>query len=597
MIKPSREVDSQALVPHNSHHPAYSSINSENGDIRLLDLLPGQYDDPLHIRLLPKKTSEDIDYEAVSYAWGTVDSPHEAYLDGTPISIRISLDLGLRRLRYAEKSRILWVDALCINQNDVQERSHQVQQMATIYSSATTVLIWLGEWSSSDKCQDQEHCEKAFSELLAESRRINSKLHFADKNKQDFSSTEFFGIRTDLFRDMHHFMGHLTDICSQPWYGRLWIIQEFILAKEDPLIHIGRHVARWLDFFNAIKISQEHWKYAQYGIKNVYCYPLALDKLWEMRYLRKTKKSLMWWLSYSFDFHATDSRDNIYGLLGICDFQVADPIVPDYSKSFQQVLAETLVVDIIEESPERYLHCPLTHIRVLGYDFRRPSWLLDGSSIMSRPPRMRGPLILSLEERKRRNGLLRLSGNGRTLFTQGRYIGTIATALSYVPRRIFPKYDQTLGAPELFEFYHKILKPISITPQRFLELLESHGASYFGSGDFVSYFAEVETFHRDIEVIGNGQAEGAIGSSRTLVVTEEGHFAMTWHEDPVGIRAGDVVVNLFGYNVPFILRPLRGGETHVMLNVAQFEGVRTYDGDDYDWVRFEGEGGEEYALI
>ncbi|CAN9463000.1 unnamed protein product [Alternaria alternata] len=103
-----------------------------------------------------------------------------------------------------------------------------------------------------------------------------------------------------------------------------------------------------------------------------------------------------------------------------------------------------------------------------------------------------------------------------------------------------------------------------------------------------------------IEVIEFGIGKGQFfkenpGCSQTLIVTEEGDLGMTRHVDQVGLQAGDIVVNLFGYNVPFILRPLKGGEMHVMLNVAQFEAkMGQYP---YDWIQFEGEGGEEYALV
>ncbi|RYO15162.1 hypothetical protein AA0111_g11768 [Alternaria arborescens] len=592
--------ESQALVPHNLHHPAYSSIASENGEIRLLELLPGKYDDPLSMRLLPKKSNEDIEYEALSYAWGTTDSPHEALLDGTPTSMRTSLDLGLRRLRYAEKSRILWVDALCINQNDVQERSHQVQQMEMIYSSATTVLIWLGELPSSNTCQDQERCEKAFSELLTESRRINLMLGSATQDKLRFSMMSKFLKQNELFYDIRHFMGHLSDTCSQPWFRRLWIIQEFILAREDPVIHTGRHVARWLDFFYAIKMSRACWVNFRRGVKGVYPQLFAMEDFWKMRHTgTKKKKTLMWWLSCSFDSGATDNRDKIYGLLGICDFQVADPIIPDYSKSFQQVLAETLVVDILERSPVRYLERPLTPIVAFDRDLHRPSWLFDEEGFRW-SPEMRRPLILSSNERKRRNSLLRLSEDGRTLFTQGRYIGTISAVLSCVTTGDDSKEKARLVA-ELCEFYHKVLKPINITPQRLFELVRPNNKTYGDSNEFAAHLSGVgNEAPSNIEIREFGSMKRQLckddpGCSQTLIVTEEGDLGMTWHVDQVGLQAGDIVVNLFGYNVPIILRPSERAQVHVMLNIAQFDSRMGSYG--YDWVRFEDVGREEYVLI
>ncbi|KAG9190024.1 hypothetical protein G6011_08112 [Alternaria panax] len=113
MSAPSLDEHPQALVNFTPHHPAYSSIMSDNGEIRLLELLPAQHpDDTIQLRLHPKKLDEKRDYEALSYAWGTADSPREASLNGKPIFMRESLDLGLRRLRYTDRSRVLWADAL-----------------------------------------------------------------------------------------------------------------------------------------------------------------------------------------------------------------------------------------------------------------------------------------------------------------------------------------------------------------------------------------------------------------------------------------------------------------------------------------------------
>ncbi|PVI03815.1 heterokaryon incompatibility, partial [Periconia macrospinosa] len=84
-------------------------------------------------------------YEALSYVWKkpSTEANCEVLVDGISVSIGENLDQALRCLRHPNVGRTLWVDALCINQSDFQERNHQVGFMRFIYSQACEVLIHL----------------------------------------------------------------------------------------------------------------------------------------------------------------------------------------------------------------------------------------------------------------------------------------------------------------------------------------------------------------------------------------------------------------------------------------------------------------------
>jgi Heterokaryon incompatibility protein (HET) len=69
---------------------------------------------------------------------------------GMKIQITVNLDAALRRLRLPDQPRLLWVDAICINQGDIIERSRQVRIMRDIYANAKTVVVWLGEAENKD---------------------------------------------------------------------------------------------------------------------------------------------------------------------------------------------------------------------------------------------------------------------------------------------------------------------------------------------------------------------------------------------------------------------------------------------------------------
>ncbi|KAK2031669.1 hypothetical protein LX32DRAFT_680988 [Colletotrichum zoysiae] len=122
------------------------------GHIRLLTLHPGDASAELSCTLQSTPLESAPEYEAVSYAWGSegftdslaVSSSPERTTDEGVVSITPNVTCLLRSLRRAAEPRVLWIDAICINQTDTPERSVQVQQMRNIYTRALRTVIWLG---------------------------------------------------------------------------------------------------------------------------------------------------------------------------------------------------------------------------------------------------------------------------------------------------------------------------------------------------------------------------------------------------------------------------------------------------------------------
>jgi hypothetical protein len=131
----------------------YYPLDREKTEVRLLRLAPGSYDDTIVIDMWVESIFQHARpaYQALSYVWGTATSLHKVLVNGQAISITTNLDCALRHLRYSDKSRVLWIDAVSINQADLSERSSQVQMMASIYSLASTVIVWLGPGDKDDE--------------------------------------------------------------------------------------------------------------------------------------------------------------------------------------------------------------------------------------------------------------------------------------------------------------------------------------------------------------------------------------------------------------------------------------------------------------
>lgn len=114
------------------------------GDIRILDLLPGSFGDPLQCRLRVEAIESNPAYDALSYMWGDPSLPKASiYLDNKVFPVTQSLESALRHVRLQDSVRHLWADAVCINQRDKKERGNQVHLMKEIYSRADTVRVWI----------------------------------------------------------------------------------------------------------------------------------------------------------------------------------------------------------------------------------------------------------------------------------------------------------------------------------------------------------------------------------------------------------------------------------------------------------------------
>jgi hypothetical protein len=118
--------------------------------IRLLRVLPGDGEEvPIQCELLifplPERNDQLQLYEALSYVWGSMDTPYSILVSGRPVHIGQNLYQALHRLRHHVLDRVLWIDAICINQADTREKEQQIPLMWQIYHLAGRVVVWLGE--------------------------------------------------------------------------------------------------------------------------------------------------------------------------------------------------------------------------------------------------------------------------------------------------------------------------------------------------------------------------------------------------------------------------------------------------------------------
>jgi len=215
----------------------YQRLDSEDrSSFRLLSLLPGDFDSPLDCTLThTQRGSQCQPYEALSYAWGDPTLSSEITLNGKQLPITHNLEQALRCLRENPWGlpRMLWVDAICIDQGHVSERNHQVTQMGEIYAEAESVVIWLGEASG------DSDVALAFMLNVYEDFSANGGITMESlKSGQIVQSNLDRKLKEFLNGKWHNELLAGLQILARPWWRRAWIVQELVVAK-DAVFHCG----------------------------------------------------------------------------------------------------------------------------------------------------------------------------------------------------------------------------------------------------------------------------------------------------------------------------------------------------------------------
>jgi hypothetical protein len=191
----------------------YKPLNSDNKEIRLLLVKAGKADQPIECELqhTSLQSKDRPEYETVSYCWGDATEKATIVLHGVETSVPLSSKTVLARIREAKKDRLVWIDAVCINQDDVAERGQQVALMEEIYSGTVQNLIWLGEGTPDVN-----------SYVLFLLELVHSKAMRATNNGEYFYEIACETLpQEDL--GVPVIKSHLIEFFSSPWFQRVWV--------------------------------------------------------------------------------------------------------------------------------------------------------------------------------------------------------------------------------------------------------------------------------------------------------------------------------------------------------------------------------------
>ncbi|RYN86104.1 hypothetical protein AA0120_g8480 [Alternaria tenuissima] len=294
--------------------------------IRVLKLQPGKAEDDIQCSLetIGIGTSKDA-YEAISYVWGDVKHTVDVWCNGLQVPITASLASALRNFRHHSEPRLLWADALCINQKDDQEKGHQVKRMGQVYANAKCVLVWLG-------CDVNNVAADTFA-LICEANAYFGGSFAKARNKA--RRMELFEKPYPISIDQDRWSG-VVKLFKFPWFERVWTVQEVAVAAECRMFWGSANVdvadvleiCVWFwakqDFYVTVRdivgsIKRRSRKsialYFQYNTNRPVSWQQSRAGLTHIATLYK-EQTLCGILRTSRKLKATDPRDHVYAFLG-----------------------------------------------------------------------------------------------------------------------------------------------------------------------------------------------------------------------------------------------------------------------------------------
>ena len=353
----------------------YQAVGLPDEDsIRLLDLLPGTHKE-IRANLRTVSLSSKPQYEALSYTWGASELGKTISINKYyRLPVTDSVFRALRRLRRRFCVRTLWIDALCINQNDSDERMQQVGMMREIYQTAKVVDVWLGEpgrWSSIVPRPS-----------LAFQRLVYAVMAHTKAGQLRSTSLMIQDARMcwELLCSRFEAMNSASQHTSPRWKDRVWTMQEFVMAR-NVVFYFGRHHLTYeRDGFGRM------WQWLGMSNNDYHCADL-LERLIEQLGFLKNRFAeglvdVMWAAKCVSNCSATDSRDLVYGFPGLVQEEEARLIPSDYTVACAKTFARATHASLKVRQDFRLLQ--LVTLR----DRRRedlPTWAVDFSALQDAP--------------------------------------------------------------------------------------------------------------------------------------------------------------------------------------------------------------------
>jgi hypothetical protein len=604
----------------------YSPLHAEKREIRLLTLHAGAWESEIRCDLKHESLDNPPDYEALSYEWGPQDNPRQIRLEYHRFglgahhlrlgshSLRLSshrhnvtqnLEAALRHLRSPSNKRVLWIDAICINQSDLDERAQQVQQIRSIYTQAKTVLAWVG--LATEHSDDAIDTLQQLGQLMDQhgDELLNPKAG-SDTEEMIHSRMEAHG-----FSLASRNWSHVWEFLERPYWSRIWVLQELAVRGLVTTVLPCQIIC------GTAYIDKLIWHKACFGLLFLIWTIRSVTSAGDILEPNKSRllrskghapglsmhqaivaansttqtPTLLWMQLVTWRFEATDDRDMIFALLGLVpDNDKA--VEPNYTKPTSDVLMDYVTFFI---NRDKSLDCIGSNRR--AHCSTLPTWAPELHTHHYAHETCLGGeiLIRHYNASSSRPAEVQFDRDRKILSVRGTTIGTVQGVIG--PWSVDAHtdgchkiYDDVIASPEMqamkqfFDSLKRFLADSAMASDRLEAFWRTLIADKPAEAMVLHMNDDVELSRSDIEhgfriIFGldsiphDGQPENpnyarlativepfskAANSAlpnRTFFTLSDGRMGL----GPYFAEMGDLVVVLYGSKVPFVLRPASDG--------------------------------------
>ncbi|KAI0547979.1 heterokaryon incompatibility protein-domain-containing protein [Xylaria curta] len=322
----------------------YQVLTPARHEIRLLEVLPGRPDSRVTARLFHISLDDEPHFDALSYMWGAPWPTYDIKVIYSPErSMRYPIGYNLRRalddLRLPDRPRVLWVDAICINQADHAEREQHVRLMRRIFSAAQRVCAWI------------DHRVVPTLDVFVDLQKLGESVEI-----EDFYDPEYWYPVADIFRN--------------PYWRRLWIQQELVLAKKIDIYccrHLfdGQKLLLFQQNASVVGLSRQPVNDPRARFPSGTFYGGILRARHAISWARRRSQdssgpglpprqqrgSLVHLFTQSLELMMTDPKDRVYGVLGLATDTDPYEVKVDYTMP----LLSLSFICIVSRSDRRFL--------------------------------------------------------------------------------------------------------------------------------------------------------------------------------------------------------------------------------------------------